>query len=67
MSVGGTIEPVYNGLDMAEMAADNGASAILLPVSSRKQLNDMSDDLASRLMVIYYKDARDALYKVLGD
>lgn len=67
MSVGGTIEPVYNGLDMAEMAADNGASAILLPVSSRKQLNDMSDDLASRLMVIYYKDPRDALYKVLGD
>ena len=67
MSVGGTVEPVYNALDMAESAAENGASAILLPVSSRRQLNDMSDDLASRLMIIYYKDPRDALFKVLGE
>lgn len=67
MSVGGTVEPVYNALDMAELAAENGASAILLPVSSRRQLNEMSDDLASRLMVIYYKDPRDALFKVLGE
>lgn len=67
MSVGGTVEPVYNALDMAELAAENGASAILLPVSSRRQLNEMSDDLASRLMVIYYRDPRDALFKVLGE
>lgn len=67
MSVGGTVEPVYSALDMAELAAENGASAILLPVSSRRQLNEMSDDLASRLMVIYYKDPRDALFKVLGE
>ncbi len=67
MSVGGTVEPVYNALDMAELAAENGASAILLPVSSRRQLNEMSDDLASRLMIIYYKDPRDALFKVLGE
>lgn len=67
ISVGGTVEPVYSALDMAELAAENGASAILLPVSSRRQLNEMSDDLASRLMVIYYKDPRDALFKVLGE
>ncbi|HOB18801.1 MAG TPA: BREX system Lon protease-like protein BrxL [Candidatus Methanoculleus thermohydrogenotrophicum] len=67
MSVGGTVEPVYNALDMAELAAENGATAILLPVSSRRQLNEMSDDLASRLMVIYYKDPRDALFKVIGE
>ena len=35
MSVGGTVEPIYNALDMAELAAENGAAAILLPVSSR--------------------------------
>jgi ATP-dependent Lon protease len=67
MSVGGTVEPIYNALDMAELAAENGAAAILLPVSSRRQLNDMSDELASRLMIIYYKDPRDALFKVLGE
>jgi len=67
MSVGGTVEPVYNALDMVELAAEKGATAILLPVSCRRQLNDMSDDLASRLMIIYYKDPRDALFKVLGE
>lgn len=67
MSVGGTLEPVYNALDMAELAAEKGASAIVLPVSSRKQMNEMSDDLAARLTVIYYTDPRDALLKVLGE
>lgn len=67
MSVGGTIEPVYNALDMAELAAEKGATAIVLPVSSRKQMNDMSDELAARLTVIYYTDPRDALLKVLGE
>ena len=67
MSVGGTLEPVYNALDMAELAAEKGASTIVLPVSSRKQMNDMSDDLAARLTVVYYTDPRDALLKVLGE
>ena len=67
MSVGGTLEPVYNALDMAELAAEKGATAIVLPVSSRKQMNEMSDDLAARLTVIYYTDPRDALLKVLGE
>ncbi len=67
MSVGGTLEPVYNALDMAELAAEKGASAIVLPVSSRKQMNEMSDDLAARLTIIYYTDPRDALLKVLGE
>jgi len=67
MSVGGTMEPVYNALDMAELAAEKGAVAILLPVASRKQMNEMSDELAARLTVIYYTDPRDALLKVLGE
>jgi ATP-dependent Lon protease len=67
MSVGGTLEPVYNALDMAELAAEKGAVAIILPVSSRKQMNEMSDELAARLTIIYYTDPRDALLKVLGE
>lgn len=67
MSVGGTLEPVYNALDMAELAAEKGATAIVLPVSSRKQMNEMSDELAARLTVIYYTDPRDALLKILGE
>jgi len=67
MSVGGTLEPVYNALDMAELAAEKGALAIVLPVSCRKQMNDMSDELAARLVVLYYTEPRDALLKMLDE
>ena len=36
-----------------------------MPVSSRKQLFDLPDDLATKLTVVYYADARDALLKAL--
>ena len=36
-----------------------------MPVSSRKQLNDLSDDMATKVDVVYYGDARDALLKAL--
>ena len=67
MSVGGTLEPVYNALDMADLAAEKGASAIVLPVSCRKQMNEMSDDLAARLIVLYYTEPRDAVLKILDE
>ncbi|KAF5039073.1 putative ATP-dependent Lon protease [anaerobic digester metagenome] len=67
MSVGGTIEPVYHAVDMAELVAEKGATLLLLPVASRRQMNEMSDELAARLTVVYYTDPRDALLKALGE
>ena len=40
---------------------------MLVPISVRKQLNDLSDDMATTLSIIYYEDAREALLKALGD
>ena len=37
-----------------------------MPVSSRRQLNDLSDDLAAKITVLYYLDAKDALLKALA-
>ena len=37
-----------------------------MPISSRRQLNDLPDDLAARITVHYYTDARDALLKALA-
>jgi len=67
LTVGGSIEPVHNALDLAELAAEKGAQVLLLPVASRRRLNDMSDDLAARLAIIYYIDGRDALLKALAE
>lgn len=48
-------------------SADKGASTLLAPISARRQLNELSDDIATRVSVLYYGDAREALSKALGD
>ena len=67
LNLGGGIEPVYNAVDVVELAAEKGAEAIFMPVSSRRQLNDLSDDTATKIAVYYYADAREALGKALTD
>jgi ATP-dependent Lon protease len=65
LNLGGSIEPVYNAVSIAEIAIEKGATLLLIPVSARKQLNDLPDDLATKITVIYYSDPRDALIKGL--
>jgi ATP-dependent Lon protease len=40
---------------------------LLIPISARKQLNELSDEMATKLTIRYYTDARKALLKALGD
>lgn len=51
----------------AEIAVEKGAMALLIPISARRQLNDLSDEMAMRISILYYADAREALLKALGD
>ena len=46
---------------------EKGASAILVPVSSRRALVDLSDEVATRVQVLFYADAPDALRKALHE
>lgn len=63
LNLGGSVEPIYNAVSIIELAADKGAQKILMPVTVRKQLFDLPDDLATKVTVVYYADARDALLK----
>lgn len=67
VTVGGTIEPIHNAVTIAEMAVEKGAKSLLMPVSCRRQLFDLSDDMATKLDIEFYQDARDALLKALVD
>jgi ATP-dependent Lon protease len=67
VTLGGTIEPVHNAVSLAELAIEKGAKALLLPVGARRQLFDLSDDMATRLDIEFYQDARDALMKALTE
>ena len=67
LNLGGSIEELYNAVSVAEIAVEKGATTLLMPVSARRQLLDLSDDMAARLNVQFYTDARDALLKALAD
>jgi ATP-dependent Lon protease len=67
VTLGGSIEPIHNAVTLAEMAIEKGAKALLLPVSCRRQLFDLSDEMATRLDIEFYQDGRDALLKALAE
>ena len=65
INLGGSIEPVLNAVNITELAVEKGAQVVLLPVSCRRQLFDLSDDMATKVDVQFYADARDAMLKAL--
>ena len=67
INLGGSIDPLHNAIDVVELAVEKGASVVLMPVSSRKQLFDLSDDVATKVTVVFYNDAREAFIKAISD
>lgn len=65
LTLGGSLEPIHNPVELVERAFEKGADAVLLPVSCRRSLSELSDDLATRVQVLFYADPSDALRKVL--
>jgi ATP-dependent Lon protease len=67
LNLGGSLEPIYNAVNVAELAVEKGAATLLIPVSARKQMNDLSDDMVTKINIQYFTDARDALIKALAE
>lgn len=65
INLGGSIEPVNNAVSLAEIAVEKGATALLMPVNCRRQLYDLSDDMATKIDIQFYSEAKDALLKAL--
>ena len=65
VNLGGSIEPIHNPVSIAEIAVEKGATVLLMPVASRRQLFDLPDDLAIKIDIQFYSDARDALLKAI--
>ena len=65
INLGGSIEPVHNPVTIAEIAVEKGATALLMPVACRRQLIDLSDDMATKIDIQFYADAKDALIKAM--
>ena len=65
INLGGSVEPIHNPVTLAEIAVEKGASSLLMPVSCRRQLFDLSDDMATKIDIQFYSDAKDALLKII--
>ena len=65
LNLGGSIDSIFNPVNIAEIAIEKGATHLLMPIGSRRQLNDLPDDLAAKITINYYVDARDALLKAI--
>ena len=65
LNLGGSVEPLANAVGIVEVAVDKGADTLLMPVSARKQLFELSDDMATRINIQFYSDTPDALLKAL--
>lgn len=67
INLGGSIEPIASPVNIAELAVEKGATVLLMPVTARRQLYDLSDDMATKIDIQFYQDARDALLKALAE
>ena len=65
INLGGSIDLVYNAVNLAELAVEKGATTLLVPLNARKQLNELSDEMVTKINIQYYTDLRDCLLKGL--
>lgn len=65
INLGGSIETLHNSINIAEIAIEKGATSLLMPVACRRQLFELSDDMATKLDIQFYLDAREALLKAI--
>ncbi len=67
INLGGSIEPVHGAVTIAEIAVEKGTTALLIPVTCRRQLMELSDEMATKVDIQFYSDARDALLKAIQE
>ena len=65
LNLGGSVESLANAVGIIEVAVEKGADTVLMPVSARRQLFELSDDMATRVNIQFYSDTPDALLKAL--
>lgn len=63
LNLGGSVEMIPNPVAVAELAVEKGATILLMPISARKKLFDLSDDMATKISIEFYASPADACLK----
>jgi ATP-dependent Lon protease len=67
LNLGGSLETLPNAVSLVEIAVEKQASVILMPVAARRQLNDLPDEMWTKINIEFYSDASDAFSKALAE
>jgi ATP-dependent Lon protease len=67
LNLGGSVELIPNPVAIAEIAAEKKAQTLLMPVAARRQLNDLPDEIWTKINIEFYLDTADAVFKSLVD
>ena len=65
LNLGGSVEMIPNPVAIAELAVEKGAAQVLMPISSRRQLFDLPDEMATKITIEFYAEASDAFMKAI--
>jgi len=66
MSLGGSVEQARSLAESLQIAFDNGAKRLLMPMSSVNDIPSVPGELFSKFQVSFYADPVDAAFKALG-
>jgi ATP-dependent Lon protease len=67
LNLGGSLDLIYDAINIAETAVEKGATTLLMPLNARKQLNELSDDMITKINIQYYTDLKECLLKALAE
>jgi ATP-dependent Lon protease len=63
--LGGSLDLIPNPVGIAELAIDKQAATLLMPGAARRALNELPDDLWTKINVEFYSDPTDGVFKAL--
>ncbi|MHB2154492.1 protease Lon-related BREX system protein BrxL [Calditrichota bacterium GD2] len=66
LSIGGTIKPVPSLKEPLQMAEENGAKKVLIPIENKRNFFDVPSDVVAQVDPVFYTDSRSAVMKALG-
>jgi ATP-dependent Lon protease len=67
LNLGGSVEMLPNAVALVEIAIEKQAAVLLMPVSARRQLNELPDALWTRINIEFYSETSDAFFKALAE
>ena len=67
LNLGGSLEMLPNAVALVEIAIEKQAAVLLMPVAARRQLNELPDELWTKINIEFYSESADAFFKALTD